>query len=57
MVKELPEAVTVLYAESALNGHTIVLPNTEGVETPVHLELLFNAAIEQPERMKMIFNN
>ena len=57
MVKELPESAAILYAESALNGHTIVLPNTEGVETPVHLELLFNAAIEQPERMKMIFNN
>ena len=36
---------SVIYAESSLMGHSVIAPNTEGVDTKVNLELLFNAAL------------
>ena len=57
LVKDLPQADKVLYSESSMMGHAVVMPNTEGVETKVHLEYLFNAITALPDKTKAIFNN
>jgi ABC-2 type transport system ATP-binding protein len=57
LVHELPEPDIVLYSESSMMGHAVVMPNTEGVDTKVHLEYLFNAITAQPDKTKAIFNN
>ena len=57
LLPELPELDKVLFAESSMMGHAVVMPNTEGVETKVHLEYLFNAITAQPDKTKSIFNN
>jgi ABC-2 type transport system ATP-binding protein len=57
LVHELPEPDKVLYSESSMMGHAVVMPNTEGVDTKVHLEYLFNAITAQPNKTKAIFNN
>jgi ABC-2 type transport system ATP-binding protein len=57
LVHELPEADKVLYSESSMMGYAVVMPNTEGVDTKVHLEYLFNAITAQPDKTKAIFNN
>lgn len=46
----------VLYTESTPYGPVGVGENTAGEETPVSLELLFNAAIGHPEEIKSIFS-
>lgn len=46
----------VLYAESTPYGQVGVGENTAGEETPVSLELLFNAAIGHPEEIMSIFS-
>ncbi len=51
-----PEAIgNALYYETSLHGDTVVLPNTEGVDTKVNLEHLFNAVVAQPTRIKQLF--
>ena len=57
LLLELPEPDKVLYSESSMMGHAVVMPNTEGVETKVHLEYLFNAITAHPDKTKSIFNN
>ena len=52
---ELPEG-GVVYAESSLGGHTVVMENTSGEETNMNLELLFNAVISNKELIREIFN-
>ncbi|HZG26806.1 MAG TPA: ABC transporter ATP-binding protein [Chitinophagaceae bacterium] len=56
-VKELPETSQVLYSEESLRGIAIVQENTEGEDTKVNLEQLFNAVTERPELAKKIFLN
>ena len=56
-VKELPENIRVLYSEESLKGISIVHENTEGENTRVNLEQLFNAVTEKPEIAKAIFSN
>jgi len=46
----------VLYAEESLKGSSIVAENTNGEETKVNLEHLFNAITENPEKAKALFN-
>jgi ABC-2 type transport system ATP-binding protein len=57
LLPELPDADKVFYCESSMMGHAVVMPNTEGVETKVHLEYLFNAITAHPDKTKSIFNN
>ena len=47
----------VLYTESTPYGLMGVGENTDGEETPVSLELLFNAAISRPEEIERIFSD
>lgn len=45
-----------LFAQPSYRGSSIVRPNTDGIETPLNLELLFNATLAERERIKEIFN-
>lgn len=45
-----------LYADSSLKGHAIVAENDGTQRSRVDMELLFNAVLEQPERITQIFN-
>ncbi len=44
-----PLPADVLYAEPSLQGNQVIRPNTEQRDTPVNLELLFNALIHRPD--------
>jgi ABC-2 type transport system ATP-binding protein len=57
VVKDSTMAANALYHETTLYGYTVVLPNTEGVDTKVNLEHLFNAVVAQPDRIKQLFLN
>lgn len=46
----------VLYAEPSLQGYTVVMENEEQQESKVDLERLFNAATQNPERIRQLFN-
>ena len=46
----------VLYSEPSLRGYKAVTENLEQEESRVDLEQLFNAVIENPARIKQIFN-
>lgn len=46
----------VLYAEPSLQGYTVVMENPERQESRVDLERLFNAAVQNPERMRALMN-
>lgn len=56
-VQNIGELDTVLYAESGLNGTTIVKPNTKFEDSKVNLEHLFNAVIAHPSIIKTLFQN
>ncbi len=56
-VKEIDDTSKVLYAEETLKGISIVQENTEGENSKVNLEQLFNAVTEKPEMIKTIFSN
>lgn len=51
----LPEGT--LYAQPSYRGNSIVRVNTDDEETPLNLELLFNATLAGRDRIKSIFNN
>jgi len=44
-----------LYAEPAMGGFWCVEPNTDGVESKVNIELLFNATVNNKEFFKKLF--
>lgn len=46
-----------LYALPTLSGNKLVLPNKDGEETPVDLELLFNAVLSHPQQFTALFNH
>lgn len=48
------EAEDVIYAEPTLSGMACVCRNTQGKDTQLNLELLFNALIANPELVKLI---
>jgi len=52
--RELP--AEALYSESALQGNAIVLPNQEGRESRIDLEMLYKAIILNGEKLNKIFN-
>ena len=49
-VNEVLDNTKVLYKEESLKGATIVVENTEGENSKVNLEHLFNAITENPEK-------
>lgn len=57
IVKEDYQNGTVLYEEDILQGRAIVSENSDGIETKLSIEHLFNAVTESPARIKSIFAN
>jgi ABC-2 type transport system ATP-binding protein len=55
-VSNVEDASGVLYANSSLRGHTVVTENTDKEQSRIDMEMLFNAVLEQPERISKIFN-
>jgi ABC-2 type transport system ATP-binding protein len=54
-VNEVRDMNTILYSEESLKGLSIVIENTEGEDSKVNLEHLFNAVTEKPGMAKAIF--
>ena len=50
-------AEEALYKLPSVQGNSLLLPNREGVETKLNLELLFGAALANPEKIKELFHS
>ena len=48
-------AEEALYKLPSVQGNSLLLPNREGVETKLNLELLFGAVLANPEKIKDLF--
>lgn len=46
-----------LYKLPSVQGNSLLLPNREGVETKLNLELLFGAVLADPEKIKDLFHS
>jgi ABC-2 type transport system ATP-binding protein len=57
IVDEVLNTDETLYAETALHGTAVVIPNRTAEGSKVNLEHLFNAVTENPVRIKQIFNS
>jgi ABC-2 type transport system ATP-binding protein len=55
-VSSLDEAGDVLFASSSLGGHAVVTENLAKEQSRIDMEMLFNAVLDQPERISKIFN-
>lgn len=47
---------SALYASNSLGGSALVLPNLDGNDTEINLELLFEFAHDDPQGLNVIFN-
>jgi ABC-2 type transport system ATP-binding protein len=56
VIDDLTEEPEILYSEHSLKGYSVVVPNTDGDESKVNLEYLFNAVTGNPDKTKLIFN-
>jgi ABC-2 type transport system ATP-binding protein len=54
---ELPDMNSLVYSESSLGGHHVVKINPGTGETNINLELLFNAVVNNADKISEIFNN
>ncbi len=52
----LDEGQPALYAEQTIHGRWGVRPNTSDEESPLDMELLFNAAVTNPDTIQLLFN-
>ena len=50
-------AEEALYKQPSVQGNSLLLPNREGVETKLNLELLFGAVLADPEKIKDLFHS
>ena len=50
-------ASDAIYALPSVQGNFLMLPNVDGEESEINLELLFGAALTVPERIKGMFNS
>lgn len=50
-------AEEALYKLPSVQGNSLLLPNREGVETKLNLELLFGAVLADPEKIKELFHS
>ena len=50
-------AEEALYKLPTVQGNSLLLPNREGVETKLNLELLFGAVLADPEKIKDLFHS
>lgn len=56
-IKTLPSIDQVVYSESNFSGYTVVEENTSDVESNMNLEILFNAVVNNREKVQEIFKN
>lgn len=54
-VSELPTDIPVLFSQEELGGYRIVTEKTEGDESVIDMETLFNAVIENPGAVNNVF--
>ncbi|CDD33027.1 uncharacterized protein BN762_00753 [Bacteroides sp. CAG:714] len=45
-----------LYIQPSVAGNSLILPNTYGEESPLNLEVLFNAMLAEHEKIQALFN-
>lgn len=50
-------AENAIFSQPSLGGMASIAPNTDGCDSALNLELLFNATLAQPELIKQIMNN
>ncbi len=55
LVPELPEDGEYLYSEKVLGGYAVMQKNTTGQDTKIDLELLFNAVINNRDKITELF--
>ena len=55
MVHAADEPVEAIYAESAMGGYAALVPNTDGRESRIDLELLFNGVTTAPLSFERLF--
>lgn len=55
-VSNLDDAGGIVYANTSLRGHTVITENTNKEQSRIDMEMLFNAVLEQPEKISKIFN-
>lgn len=46
-----------LFVQSSVHGNSVIWPNLAGEESPLNLELLFNALLTEREKIQAIFND
>ena len=46
----------VLFVQPSVHGNSVICPNLAGEESPLNLELLFNALLTEREKIQAIFN-
>lgn len=54
IIREL--AATALYTLPSVQGNFLMLPNTEGEESEINLELLFGAVLAEPGKIAEMFH-
>ena len=47
----------ILYAEPSLQGIAVVIPNSEGLDSKINLEQLFQAVTAKPDMIQSIFSD
>lgn len=52
-----PDGSKALYLQPTIGGQMVIEPNTDGVETSVDLEMLFNATLSNSARINQLFND
>ena len=45
-----------LFVQPSVHGNNVIWPNLAGEESPLNLELLFNALLTEREKIQAIFN-
>lgn len=56
MFRSLGEQEFALFAEESLKGRWGVVPNESGEESKLDMELFFNAVLENPQKVKQMFD-
>lgn len=54
---ELPDSKDLVYSESSLGSYTVVKVNPGSEETKMNLEILFNAVVNNTDKINEIFKN
>jgi ABC-2 type transport system ATP-binding protein len=56
VVSQIEDPAKVLFTESSLKGHAVILENAHGEHSKIDMELLFNGLLSNTARIQQIFN-